>query len=104
MQMFWLLNDIITALIEATVIFWIVHFVVQVIALRTLLRQPSIALAGLLALASTVLALVIVALIVTDLKISGADTYVLAALIVWATTAAADTAGHRAIREERRER
>lgn len=94
----------VTALVEATLIFWGVHFVVQLIALRTLLRQPSIALAGLLALASTVLALVIVALIVPGLKVSGVETYVLAALIVWAATAAADTVGHRAIRDERSER
>jgi len=46
-----------TSLIQATLIFWGVHFFVQVVALRTLIRQPSVALAGLLALAATVIAL-----------------------------------------------
>ena len=91
-----------TALVEATLIFWAVHFFVSVVALRVLVRQPSIALAGLLALASTVISLVIVAAILGGLTIHGAKTYVGAALIVWVTTAISDTIGVRKIRDERR--
>lgn len=93
----------VTALIEATLIFWLVHFIVQVVALRVLIRQPSIALAGLLALASTIVSLIVVNTIVSGLTIHGAKTYVPAALIIWLTTALGDTVGARAIRARRRD-
>jgi putative membrane protein len=93
-----------TALLEATLIFWVVHLAVQFMALRVLVRQPSIALAGLLALASTVVALIIVNIIISGLSISGASTYVLATLIVWLATAISETVGRRAIRDRRQER
>jgi hypothetical protein len=92
------------AVIEATLIFWIVHLGVQFMALRVLVRQPSIALAGLLALASTIISLIIVNLIVSGLSISGSSTYVLATLIIWLTTAIGDTIGRREIRARRQER
>jgi hypothetical protein len=91
-----------TALVEATLVFWLVHLVVQLLALRVLVRQPSVALAGLLALASTIVSLVIVNAIVSGLYIHGLQTYVLMALILWATTAAADTMGRRGTRARRR--
>lgn len=91
-----------TALVEATLIFWLVHFVVQVVALRTLIRQPSIALAGLLALAATIISLIIVTAIVSGLTVHGANTYVFATLIIWLTTAISDTVGARKIRARRR--
>ena len=91
-----------TALVEATLIFWLVHFVVQVMALRVLIRQPSIALAGLLALVATIISLFIVNAIVSGLTIHGAKAYLPAALIIWLTTALADTLGARKIRDERR--
>jgi hypothetical protein len=91
-----------SALVEATLIFWLVHLVVQVMALRVLVRQPSIALAGLLALASTVISLIIVSAIVSGLTIHGAASYVPAALIIWLTTAISDTIGRRKIRARRR--
>jgi hypothetical protein len=84
-----------TALVEATLVFWLVHIVVQLLALRVLVRQPSVALAGLLALAATIVSLLIVNAIVSGLYIHGLQTYVLMALILWATTAAADTLGRR---------
>jgi hypothetical protein len=90
-----------TGVVEATLIFWVVHLGVQVLALRVLVRQPSIALAGLLALASTVVSLIIVNAIVSGLTIHGIQTYVLATLIVWATTAVSDTVGGRMVRTER---
>jgi hypothetical protein len=93
----------VTALIEATLIFWLVHVVVQVMALRVLVRQPSIALAGLLALAATIISLIIVNAIVSGLSIHGLKTYVPAALIIWITTALGDTIGARMIKERRRD-
>ena len=90
-----------TSLIQATLIFWGVHFFVQVVALRTLIRQPSVALAGLLALAATVIALAIVNVIVGGLKVGGPSNYVLAALIIWITTAAGDTFATRKLRARR---
>jgi len=93
-----------TALVEATLVFWVVHLVVQVIALKVLVRQPSVALAGLLALAATIVSLIIVDLIISGLTISGAQTYVLATLIIWLTTAAGDAVGRQKIRDRRVER
>lgn len=92
------------AFVAATVLFWLVHIVVQVLALKVLVRQPSVALAGLLALASTVIALVIVALIVSGLHVHGAGTYLGATVIIWITTAISDTAATRILREKREER
>jgi hypothetical protein len=94
----------VTGLIETTLVFWLVHLIVQVMALRVLVRQPSVALAGLLALASTVVSLIIVNLIVSGLSISGADTYLVATVIIWITTAIGDTLGRRRIQERRVER
>jgi len=94
----------VTALVEATAIFWIVHLVVQFLALRVLIRQPSVALAGLLAIASTVVSLVIVTLIVPGLHVHGASTYLFATLIIWLSTAAADFIGQRMIRDRRMDR
>lgn len=93
-----------TALIEATVVFWLVHLAVQFLALRVLIRQPSVALAGLLAVASTTVALVIVTVVVPGLRVHGASTYLFATLIIWLTTAVADFIGQRMIRERRLDR
>ena len=79
-----------TAVVEASILFWIIHIAVQVLALRVLVRQPSIALAGLLALASTIVSLIIVNAVVSGLVIKGLQTYVLATLIVWVTTSVSD--------------
>jgi len=93
-----------TALVETTVIFWLIHIGVQFLALRILVRQPSVALAGLLAITSTIVSLIIVVLIVPGLHIHGASTYLFATLIIWVTTALADMIGTRMIRDRRRER
>jgi hypothetical protein len=93
-----------TGVVEATLIFWVVHLGVQVLALRVLVRQPSIALAGLLALGSTVVSLIIVNAIVSGLTIHGIQTYVLATLIVWATTAVSDGVGRRMLRDQQGDR
>lgn len=93
-----------TAVVEATLIFWLVHLGVQFMALRVLVREPSIALAGLLALASTIVSLVIVNIIVSGLNVRGLQTYVLATAIIWLTTAVGDTIGRRMIRARRVER
>jgi putative membrane protein len=93
-----------TALIEATLLFWLVHLVVQLFALRVLVHEPSIALAGLLALASTIVALSIVNAIVSGLTIHGFQTYVFATLIIWVTTSISDIIGHHLIKARRQER
>ena len=93
-----------TAFVETTAIFWLIHIAIQFLALRVLIRQPSVALAGLLAVASTVVSLVIVVLIVPGLHIHGASTYLFATLIIWATTAIADMIGRRKIRDRRMDR
>ena len=92
-----------TALVESTLIFWGIHLCIQVVALRLLVREPSIALAGLLALGSTIVSLIIVNAIVSGLTIHGIQTYVWATLIIWATTAVSDSIGRRMVRERRRE-
>ncbi len=91
-----------TAIVVATLLFWVVHLIVNFIALRTLIRQPSVAMAGLLALASTVIALIIVNLFVSGLSIHGAGTYLIATLIIWIATAVSDMIGRRKIRARRR--
>jgi putative membrane protein len=91
-------------LVLATLLFWVVHIVVQFLALRVLIRQPSIAMAGLLALASTIIALLVINVAIDGVSIKGAGTYVLATLIIWITTAAGDVVGGRMIRQRRRDR
>jgi CDP-diglyceride synthetase len=93
-----------TAVVEATLVFWVVHLAIAFVALKVLIREPSLALAGLLALASTIVSLIIVNAIVSGLYISGLETYVLATAIVWLTTAVGDTIGRRMIRERRAQR
>jgi hypothetical protein len=90
-----------TAVIEATIVFWVVHVAVAFVALKVLVREPSLALAGLLALGSTIVSLIIVNAIVSGLYISGLQTYVLATAIIWLTTAISDTIGRRMIRARR---
>ncbi len=93
-----------TAVVEATLVFWVVHLVVGFVALKVLVREPSLALAGLLALGSTIVSLIIVNAIVSGLYIRGLQTYVLATAIVWLATAISDTIGRRMIRARRAER
>ncbi|HTA31814.1 MAG TPA: hypothetical protein VK721_00145 [Solirubrobacteraceae bacterium] len=93
-----------TAVVEATLVFWVVHLVVGFVALKVLVREPSLALAGLLALGSTIVSLIIVNAIVSGLYIRGLQTYVLATAIVWLATAISDTIGRRMIRARRTER
>ena len=92
-----------TAVVEAILVFWLVHLVVQLIALRVLVHEPSIALAGLLALASTIVALIIVNAIISGLAIHGFQTYVFATLIIWVATSISDMLGRRMIKARRRE-
>ena len=91
-----------TGIVEATIVFWIVNLIVNFLAVRVLVRQPSVALAGLLALASTVVSLIIVNLIVSDISIHGLSAYLGATLVIWITTAVADSIGRRMIRDRRR--
>jgi hypothetical protein len=93
-----------TAVVEATLVFWFVHLATQFMALKVLVRQPSIALAGLLAIASTIVALIIVNVIVSGLSIHGLNTYVFATLIIWVMTSISDIAARQMIRARREER
>lgn len=93
-----------TAVVEATLVFWFVHLATQFMALKVLVHQPSIALAGLLAVASTIVALIIVNVIVSGLSIHGLNTYVFATLIIWVTTSISDIAARQMIRKRRDER
>ena len=92
------------ALIEAALLFWGVHLVIQLIALRVLVHEPSVALAGLLALASTIISLIVVNAIISGLTIHRLYTYALATIIIWITTALADMIGRRIVRARRAER
>jgi hypothetical protein len=90
-----------TAVVEASLLFWLVHIGVSVLALRVLVRQPSIALAGLLALASTIVSLIIVNAVVSGLTIHGIQTYVAATLIIWFTTSVGDIVARQMIKTRR---
>ncbi|HTQ67117.1 MAG TPA: hypothetical protein VMI13_00350 [Solirubrobacteraceae bacterium] len=90
--------------VEATLLFWVVHLVVSFVAIKVLIRQPSVALAGLLALASTIIALLIVNAVVSGMHIGGPGSYIPATLIIWACMAGADLLGTRRIRADRAER
>ena len=92
------------AIVVCTLLFWVVNLVVNFVAVRILIRQPSVGTAGLLALASTIVSLIIVNIVVSGLTIHGASTYVFATLIIWIATALADMIGRRKIRERRVER
>ena len=91
-----------TGLVEATIVFWIVFLIVNFLAFRVLVRQPSVGLAGLLALGSTIVSLIIVNLLVSDISIHGASAYLGATIVIWITTAVADSIGRRMIRDRRR--
>ena len=91
-----------TGLVEATIVFWIVFLIVNFLALRVLIRQPSVGLAGLLALASTIVSLIIVNLIVSDISIHGVSAYLGSTVVIWISTVVADSIGRRMIRDRRR--
>ena len=91
-----------TGIVEATIVFWIVFLIVNFVALRVFVRQPSVALAGLLALASTIVSLIIVNLIVSDISIHGVSAYLGATVVIWISTVVADSIGRRMIRDRRR--
>ena len=93
-----------TAIVEAVIVFWIVHIVVTFLALRIFVRDPSASLAMLLALASTIVSLIIVNIFVSGISVDGASNYLLAGIIIWICTAIADVIGQRMIRERRRHR
>ena len=91
-------------IVEATIVFWVVHIVVSFFALRVFVRDPSVSLALLLALASTIISLIVVNLVISDFSVDGAANYLVAAIIIWICTAIADVIGGRMIRERRRDR
>jgi hypothetical protein len=90
-----------TAVVEATILFWIVHIVVSFLALRIFVRNPSISAALLLALAATIVSLIIVNIVVSGVAVDGVTNYLAAGLIIWICTAIADVIGTRMIRARR---
>jgi len=92
------------AIVVSTLLFWVVNLVVNFAALRVLIRQPAVRTAGLLALASTIVSLLIVNIFVDGLKIHGAGTYVIATVIIWIATTLAGMIGGRKIRQRRVDR
>jgi peptidoglycan/LPS O-acetylase OafA/YrhL len=90
------------AIIETTIVFWVVNLGVSFLALKVLVRNPSVPMAGLLALASTILSLIIVNVLVSGLSLSGTTTYVFATLIIWITSAISVMVGGQKAREQRR--
>jgi CDP-diglyceride synthetase len=92
----------VTAIIETTIVFWLVNLAVSFLAIKVLVRNPSVAVAGLLALTATILSLIIVNILVSGLHIHGTTTYVFATLIIWITSAIATMVGGRKAREQRR--
>ena len=93
-----------TAIVEATIVFWVVHIVVTFFALRVFVRDPSVSLALLLALASTIVSLIVVSIVASDFSVDGVGDYVVAGIIIWICTAIADVIGGHLIRERRRDR
>lgn len=89
-------------LVEATLVFWVMHLVVSFVALHVVTREPSTSEAGLLTVGSTIVALLISGAIVGGLTIHGIGTYVAAAVIIWLTTSVSDVIGRRMIRAQRR--
>lgn len=92
------------AIVVSTLLFWAVNLVVNFVALRVLIRQPSVTTAGLLALASTIVSLIIVNVVVSGLKIRGVGTYLATTVIIWIATTLAGMIGGRMIRQRRVER
>jgi len=90
------------AVVQAALLFWVIHLGIQLLALRVLVHEPSIALAGLLALVSTIVALIIVNSIVSGLSIHGIQTYVIATVIIWITTSIGDITGRQILRSRRK--
>jgi hypothetical protein len=89
--------------VDATLVFWVVYLVASFVALHVLVREPSTAEGGLLALASTILSLIIVNAVVDGLTVHGIQTYVAAAVIIWLTTSVSDVIGRRMILARRRQ-
>ena len=89
--------------VEATLVFWVVYLGVSFVALHVLVREPSTAEAGLLALASTILSLILVNAVVGGLTVHGIQTYVAAAVIIWLTTSVSDVVRRRIILARRRQ-
>jgi hypothetical protein len=91
-----------TSIVEATILFWIVHLIVMFFGLRIFVRDPSVSMAILVALAATILSLIIVTILVSGVSVDGVGNYLLAGIIVWICTAIADVIGTRMIRDRRR--
>lgn len=92
-----------TGLVQAAVVFWVIHILVTFVAIRALVREPTITRVVFLPMLVTIASLVICSVIVTGLSIHGVLSYVWSGLILWACMAAAHSVGRRRLREERRD-
>jgi hypothetical protein len=90
-----------TAIVKATILFWVVHIVVSFFALRVFVRNPSVSMALLVALAATIVSLIIVNIVVSGVTVDGVGNYLVAGIIIWICTALADVIGTRKIRQQR---
>jgi hypothetical protein len=92
------------AVVISSLVFWAIHLIVSFIVLRLFIRQPSLALVGLLTLGSTIVSLILVNVFVNGITIHGVQAYVISTVIIWICTVGADFVGRRRIRQNRRER
>ncbi|MFM7224177.1 MAG: hypothetical protein ACKOBG_01400 [Actinomycetota bacterium] len=93
----------VTGLIQAAIVFWIIHVLVTFVALRALVREPTITRVVFLPMLVTIASLVICSILVSGLSIHGPMSYVWSGLILWACMAAAHAGGRRKLREQRRD-
>jgi len=82
-------------LVEAALVYWVIHIVVTIVAFRALVREPSITRLLVLPLVVSVASLAISARFVDGMEIEGGSTYLWTAVIVWACTAVGHLVGHR---------
>ncbi|MFM8304134.1 MAG: hypothetical protein ACKOA9_07555 [Actinomycetota bacterium] len=82
-------------LVEAALVYWVIHIVVTIVAFRALVREPSITRLLVLPLVVSVASLAISTHFVSGMQIEGGSTYIWTALIVWICTAVAHLGGHR---------
>lgn len=92
----------VSGLIEAAIVFWVIYILVTFVAIRALVREPTITRVVLLPMLVTIASLVICSILVSDLSIRGVMSYVWSGLILWACMAGAHTIDRRKLREQRR--
>ena len=90
-------------LIQAAVVFWIIHVLVTFVAIRAVVKEPTISRVVFLPMLITIASLVICSILVSGLSIHGPLNFVWAGLILWACMAAAHAVGRNKLRDSRRD-